>query len=242
MSPSPQRLQLRGRLTRGVAWLVGIVAASFLVFLFAGASARASLFQWFLLTPYSLFHEGKIWQLATSAVIYPDVVGFLLDGLMLFLFVPILEKWWGTKRFVTFVIATSLVGNLAAAAVGAALGQPLAAICGLTPFIYGSIVAFGVLFADQPVQLFGVMPIKGSSLALGAAALMLLRVLLEKEWVTGAGAFAAMGLAYVMTTGSFTPNLWWLKWKRWRVRKKLGVLDGGVASKSKRPDKQKWIN
>jgi membrane associated rhomboid family serine protease len=240
MSPSPQRLQLRGRLTRGVAWLVGIVAASFLVFLFAGASANASLFRWLLLTPYSLFHEGKIWQLATSAVVYPtsDVVAFLLDGLMLFLFVPILEKWWGTKRFVTFVIATSLVGNLAAAAVGAALGQPLVAIYGLTPFIYGSIVAFGVLFAQQPVQLFGVMPIKGSSLALGAAALMLLRVLLEKEWVTGAGAFTAMGLAYVMTTGSFTPNLWWLKWKRWRVRKKLGVLDGGA----KKPDKQKWIN
>jgi membrane associated rhomboid family serine protease len=241
MSPQPgNRLQLRGRLTRGAAWLVGIVATSFVVLLFAGSAMRQSIGEWLVLTPYSLFHEGQVWKLATSAVLYPpsDVVAFLIDGLMLFLFVPVLERWWGTKRFVTFVIASSIVGNLAAAAVGAALGHPTMPIYGLTPFIYGSIVAFGVLFSEQPVQLFGVMPIKGRSLALGAAALMALKVLLDRDWVHGAGAFAAMGLAYVMTTGSFTPNLWWLQWRRWRVRRKLGVVDGG----KKKADKQKWVN
>jgi membrane associated rhomboid family serine protease len=241
MSPQPgNRLQLRGRLTRGAAWLVGIVATSFVVFMFAGAAMQGRIADALVLTPYSLFHEGQVWKLATSAVIYPpkDVVTFFIDGLMLFMFVPVLERWWGTKRFVTFVIASSIVGNLAAAAVGAALGYATMPIYGLTPFIYGSIVAFGVLFSDQPVQLFGVMPIKGRSLALGAAALMALMVLLDKQWVRGGGAFAAMGLAYVMTTGSFTPNLWWLQWKRWRVRRKLGVVDGG----KKKADKQKWVN
>jgi membrane associated rhomboid family serine protease len=245
LKPSTQ-LQLRGRLTRGAAWLVGIVAVGFLVLLFGGAKTGAAFREWFFLTPYSLFHEGQVWKLATSAVLYPpsDVFGFLIDGLMLFMFVPVLERWWGTKRFVTFVIASSIVGNLAAAAVGAAIGHPEVLIFGLTPFIYGSIVAFGVLFSEQPVQLFGVMPIKGRSLALGAAALMALMVLLDKQWVRGAGAFAAMGLAYAMTTGSFTPNLWWLKWKRWRVRKKLGVVDGGLGGLGgkKKPDKQKWVN
>jgi hypothetical protein len=125
--------------------------------------------------------------------------------------------------------------------VGAALGYAQIPIYGLTPFIYGSIVAFGVLFSEQPVQLFGVMPIKGRSLALGAAALMALMVLLDKQWVRGAGAFAAMGLAYVMTSGTWTPNLWWLQWKRWRARRKLGVVDGGMSGK-KKADKQKWVN
>jgi membrane associated rhomboid family serine protease len=245
MSPSPgQRLDLRGRLTRGAAWLVGIVAAVFLVYLFGNARVKTALVDALVLSPYALFHDGHVWTLVTSAVFYPsqDVVAFLLDGLMLFLFVPVLERWWGTKRFVVFVLATSVLGNLAAAAVGAALGAPLTPIYGLTPFIYGSIVAFGVLFAEQPVQLFGVMPVKGRSLALGAAALMALMVLLERQWVRGAGAFTAMAVAYVMTSGAWTPNLWWLRWKRWRVRRKLGVVDGGQLSTRKKPDKQKWVN
>jgi membrane associated rhomboid family serine protease len=239
MSPSPSRLQLRGRLTRGAAWLVGIVAVPFLLLLFGNAAFKQSMLEWLLLTPYAAFHDFQLWKLATSAVIYPQsaALALLLDGLMLFLFVPTIERWWGTKRFITFVIATSLVGNFAAAAVGFALA-PGVPLFGLGPFIFASVVAFGVLFADQPVQLFGVMPIKGKSLAIGAVALQALMVLLEREWVRGAGAFAAMGLAYIMTSGGWTPNLWWLKLRKWRLRRKLGVLEGG----KKPPDKQKWIN
>ncbi len=239
MPPPNSRLQLRGRLTRGAGWLVGIVASLFVIYLFGGASVKAAVDHWLVLTPYSAFHDGHLWKLATSAVIYParDFFGFLIDGLMLFTFVPVLERWWGTRRFIIFVIATSLIGNLAAAMIGYAI-SPYVYIYGLTPFIYASIVAFGVLFSDQMVSFFGVVPIKGRSLAIGAAALMALMVLLDRQWVRGAGAFAAMGLAYVMTTGSFTPNLWWLRFKRWRVRRKLGVLEGG----RKKPDKQKWVN
>ncbi len=238
MSPSPgSRLQLRGRLTRGAAWLVGIVGGLFLIWLFGNQAMRDAYAAWLVLTPAAVFSEGHVWKLATTALVYPnDIVGMILDGLMLFLFVPVIERWWGTRRFITFVIATSLVGNLAAAVVGYGL-SPNAPVFGLTPFIYASIVAFGVLFADQPVSLFGVVPIKGRSLAIGAAALMALMVLLDKQWVRGAGAFAAMALAWLMATGSFTPNLWWLKFRRWRVRKKFGVIDGG-----KKPDKQKWVN
>jgi hypothetical protein len=46
-----------------------------------------------------------------------------------------------------------------------------------------------------------------------------------------------MGLAYVMCTGAWTPNLWWLKLRKWRLRRKLGVLEGG-----KKPPDKKWIN
>ena len=238
MSPSPSRLQLRGRLTPGAAWLVGILAVVFLIFLFANATLKQAVTEWLVLTPYSALHDFHLWKLFTSAVVYPSsaVLAFLLDGLMLFMFVPVIERWWGTKRFITFVVATMFVGNLAAAAVGLAVA-PNMAIFGLGPFIFASVVAFGVLFADQPVQLFGVMPIKGRSLAIGAAALMALMVLLERDWVRGAGSFAAMGLAYVMCTGAWTPNLWWLKLRKWRLRRKLGVLEGG-----KKPPDKKWIN
>jgi uncharacterized protein len=240
MSPSSgSRIQLRGRLTRGAAWLVGIVAALFLLYLFGNQALKNAMDEWLVLRANSLFQHGRVWTLATSALLYQhDFFAFLIDGLMLFLFVPVLERWWGTRRFVIFVIATSLVGNVAAVLVAAAL-SPEYPIHGLTPFIYASIVAFGVLYSEQPVQLFGVMPIKGRALAIGAAALMALMTVLERLWVRGAGAFAAMGLAYFMTSGGFTPNLWWLKFRRWRIRKKLGVLEGGRA---KGPDKQKWVN
>ena len=230
-------MRLRGRLTRGAAWLVWSVAGFFLLWLFGNAAIKKIYADYLVLTPHSAFQQGHLWELVTASLIYPgNIVSLLIDGLMLFLFVPVLERWWGTRRFMTFAIATSVVGNLAAAMLGWVIAPDLP-IFGLGPFIYSSIIAFGVLFADHPVSLFGVVPIKGRSLAIGAAALMALMVLLDRKWVMGAGAFAAMGLAYVMTTGTFTPNLWWLKLRKWRLRKKFGVIEGG-----KKADKQKWVN
>jgi membrane associated rhomboid family serine protease len=238
MPPPGNRLSIQRRLTRGARWLLIASVATFLVFLFAGASLKAELVRWLVLTPGSLA-EGHLWKLVTAPVIYPDraVIELVMHGFLLWMFVPALERWWGTTRFLKFVAATAIAGHLASALVGLALGYTAVPLYGLDPFVWGSIVAFGVLFARHQVSLFLAVQVTGRQLAIGAVALQLLLVLIERRWVSGAGSFAAMGLAWLMTSGNFTPNLWLLKFRRWRVRRKLGVLDGG-----NKPDKQKWVN
>jgi membrane associated rhomboid family serine protease len=230
-----QRLQLRGRLTPAVKWLMIVVGALALVGLFGGPPVQEAFGQYLVLTPEAVT-RGEIWKIVTTTFVNPDAIALIFDLLMLWLFVPVLERWWGTKRFVTFFAATTIVGNVASVVVGLATGHH-AVIAGLFAFAYASIAAFGVLFAHHPVALFGVIQMKGRTLAIGALVLILFVTLLEGAWVRGAGALAAMGLAWIMTSGGWTPNLWWLKLRRWYLKRRYKVLDGG-----KRPEEKRWIN
>ncbi|HTM19503.1 MAG TPA: hypothetical protein VL172_03315, partial [Kofleriaceae bacterium] len=142
--------------------------------------------------------------------------------------------WWGTRRFLLFALYTSLAATIVGTGVGALLGG-LWVISGLDPFIYGAIVAFGVLYAREPVQFFGVLPMSGRQLMWGIIAFTALFVLLGQQWALAAAYAASMGLSYVMTSGKWTPKLAWLRWKQRRARSRLKVVRGGDEPK-------RWIN
>ncbi|MBI4511105.1 MAG: rhomboid family intramembrane serine protease [Deltaproteobacteria bacterium] len=223
------------RLSPAAAWLVGLELGFFLLYAFAGDTSRQRLEDWIGLTPRALL-GGHLWKLFTTTLLTTRPLSLFFDILMLWMFVPVLEHFWGTRRFVVFVIATSFVGNLVSALVGVAV-NPAARIQGLSPFIYASIAAYGVVFARQPVQFFGVFPMRGRTLAIGMAIFLFAFILMERNWVDGSGFFAAMGLAWVMTSGIFQPNVWWLRFRRWRIRRKYTVIDGGASRERKR-----WMN
>lgn len=216
--------------------MMGLEIAAFLFLTFASEPTQARILAWLALTPESLV-RGHVWKLVTTSLLAEGGVAFFFDLLMLWLFIPTLEQWYGPKRFLAFALATTVTGNLASALVGLALA-PSFPVLGLSPFIYASIAAYGVLFGSQPVQFFGVIPMKARTLAIGVAVVVALFVLLDRQWVDGAGFFAAMGLAWVLTSGVVTPNLWWLRLRRWRLRRRYQVLDGGQSGLKKK----RWMN
>jgi membrane associated rhomboid family serine protease len=238
VSSGGRRFSFGPGLTRAVAWIIGIEVGAFLLYLFVTKSTRAALEYWGVLTPGSLL-DGHVWKLATTLLFHRNGLEFFFDMLMLWLFVPVLEQYWGSRRFLWFLGVTSIVGNLVASGVGLLIGDHMQPIAGLSSFVYASIAAYGTAFANQPVQLFGIVPIKGKWLAWGTLAFVSLFVLLEQRWTTGAGHYAAMATAWAMTSGVWTPNIWWLKFRRWRVRRKYQVIDGGARD---RESKQRWMN
>jgi membrane associated rhomboid family serine protease len=225
-------------LGQGAGWLLGFEVGFYLLFLFSGPRAQEGLLSWLALTPDSVFGSFHVWKVVTTTFVNTAFLAVLLDALMLIFFVPVLEEFWGTRRFVKFFLATSVTGNVASALVGLVL-SPEVAIYGLSPFLLASVAAFGVVFAKQPVQLWGVVPLKGKAVAIGTAVVLALYVLFNGAWVDGAGYVSAMGLAWALTMGAFTPNLWWLKWRRYRMRRRYHVLDGGA---DKDQPKKRWMN
>ncbi len=232
-------------------WILAISVGAFLLYLFSGTAAQAQIADWLVLTPRSLV-RGHLWKLVTTSILSlnpngtPNALAVFFDVLMLWLFVPVLEREWGTRRFVWFAVATSLVGNVVSALVGLALA-PATPITGLSPFIFASIAGFGTAFAEQPVQFFGVLPMRGKTFALGILAFLVLSVAMNGEWVQGAGYLAAMALAWGFAGGRITPSLWLLRWRRGRLRKKLSVMDGGTrpsppSPTGRPPKKQEWLN
>jgi membrane associated rhomboid family serine protease len=235
-SPVRQRLQLGGRLTPVCKWLIGITVASFLVFTFAGKAMQAQIARWLVLTPGSIL-DGEVWKLATTVLFPESPFAFLFDILILWMFMPFLERAWGGRRLLVLGGAATLVAYAVSVVVGIALGGPALAapIAGLTPFIYAAIVGYGVDYANQPLSFFGVIPMKGKTLAIGMSVLIVVVTLANRSWVQGSGHIAAMVTAFLMTSRSFTPRLWLLRWRHARLRRRFKVLGGGAPPK-------KWIN
>jgi membrane associated rhomboid family serine protease len=223
------------RITRGALWLLIVEVGFSLVFLLLDEATRYEMAKWMMATSTGVWSEGKVWTLVTSPLLQPEVIALFFHALILWMFVPTLERWWGTRRFLKFALYTSLAGTIAGTAAGALIGGNWA-LSGLDPFIFASIVAFGVLYARQPVQFFGVLPMTGRQLMWGIIAFSALFVILGEQWALAAAYAASMGLAYVMTSGKWTPKLAWLKWKQRRARRRLKVVRGGDD------EPKRWIN
>jgi membrane associated rhomboid family serine protease len=189
---------------------------------------------------------GRVWTLATSALLETNFVGLLLHGLMLFLLIPTLERFWGTARFLRFAAITSLLGTLAGTALGLAIGSETG-ILGLTPFIYGAVVAFGIIYARSPVQIFGVLPLTGRQMMYGFIGFQVLSVVLQAQWAHGAALAAAMGGAALMTSKSWNPGLAWKRWRIARARAHLSMVPpprppGPPPGRGRGKNDEKWLN
>lgn len=236
--------------------VVGLEIGLSLVWLLADPPTRATLSRYLAATPENVFEHYRVWTLATGVFLETRFISLLLHGLVMWMFVPSLERFWGTARFYRFFAVTSLVGTLAGTSMGLLTGPP-AEITGLDPFIYAAIVAFGIVYARQPVQFFGVLPLTGRQLMYGFIGFLVLFVGLQQLWAPGTAFAAAMIAAAVMTSKRWSPGLAWRRWWIARARAKLSVLEGGIkagrpekpaSATSSRPkpkapgDDSKWLN
>lgn len=238
-----------GGITRGALYLLFALAGCSLVFLVSTEAAQAELASWLIATDQSVWGGYRFWQLVTSPLIETNLISLLFEGLMLWMFLPALERWWGAKRFLIFAAYTSIpavaVGTLVGFLVGgdalvkvggvAVAGTP---VNGLDPFIFAGIAAYGVLFSKRKVQFFGVLPMTGKQLAIGISLFTLAFILIGQAWADGAAMATAMLIAVGVTSGKLAPKLWWLKWKQKRIRRHLKVVPDASKTKSKK----KYLN
>jgi membrane associated rhomboid family serine protease len=101
--------------TRAVKWLVvATVAVSILVPL--SGQFGAEIERLLAFTPEGL-REWRIWTLATYTLLNPDPFMLIFAGLGLWMMGGSLEAMWGTRRFLTFYFASSILAALATALV-----------------------------------------------------------------------------------------------------------------------------
>ena len=244
-----QRVQIdreQLRITRGAAILLFVEVGFTLVFHLVDKDVQARWAPWVVPSASTVWEHLRFWTVITGPFLEPDLLSLLLQGLMLWLFVPALERWWGTPRFLRFAAYTAIPAALVGTFFGEWVFGRDVPMLGLDAFIWASVVAFGIIYARQPVQFFGVMPITGRQLMYGTLAFVTLFVVLQGAWEQGAGYATAIGLAVVLTNQRWNPRLAWLRWKKTRERAHLSVLVGGKAGAAKgakakkKPDQ--WLN
>lgn len=227
------------RITRGalvVAVLQLVLSSAWLLFL--DMPTRAKLAPWVIASPSTVFEQGHVWTLLTSPLFELDFIALIMTMLVLWMFVPTLEKFWGTSRFYRFVAVTSIAGSLAGVLMGLATGRDVP-IFGLSPFVYSSIVAFGILYARQPVEFSFYIKMTGRQLMFGFMAFLVLWVGIQGKWEQGASFAAAMIAAAVMTSKRWSPGLALRRWRIARARARLSVIDGGALKTPPPPLKKK---
>jgi membrane associated rhomboid family serine protease len=221
------------RITKVCLGLLCALLGLSLVFAMSEKPAQARMAEWLVPTPDAVWRQGKVWTLVTGPFLELHIISLLFEGLMIWMLLPALERWWGPRRFGLFVAATALGGTLAASLVGLALGD-VGATTGLNPTLFGGAIAFGVLYARQPVQIFGVLPMTGRQLMFGVIGVTALFVLLGQEWQEGAAMGTAMLIAAGLASGRLDPIASWRRWRYAKARAHLSVMPPEISTIPKR--------
>jgi membrane associated rhomboid family serine protease len=246
--PRPGKALVGAMLAVFVTWLF------FALFLNWGAIGR-DLFD--ALVGSDAIFDGQVWRLVTAPLIHHPsgngATSHMLSTVMglYFLGAP-LERSWGGRRFVLFLLASGALGALLQAIVGV-LVPPLHRFV-----FYGGLgvvdavaVAWALSFRDQQVRLFFVLPVTGRGLLWFVVGLnVLYAIAFEQKHEGIVTPFGGMLAGWLGSDGSPLRRLYLrLRFRRLQaqseslrglrtssrdVRPKLRVVEGGAGKRDKR--------
>ncbi|MEM6460252.1 MAG: rhomboid family intramembrane serine protease [Planctomycetota bacterium] len=121
----------------------------------------------------------QVWRLFTYQFVHADFFHILFNMIGLFFFGPLMESWWGSRRFLAFYLLCGASGAVVASLLGALPGlgvfPPGAKLVGASGAVFGILAGCATLFPHQRVQLlFPPIPMSMRTMALvflGIAAL-----------------------------------------------------------------------
>lgn len=161
--------QLNFSISPTVKWLIIVNVAVWLglqIFLEYFMSVPVS--KWFALYPAKVLLEFQVWQLFTYMFLHTyQVTHILFNMLMLWFLGTELENRWGKKFFITYYLISG-----AGAAFFYCLGtwiyflvkgdstSLVIPVMGASGAIFGLLLAYGILFGERMIYIFGAFPMK----------------------------------------------------------------------------------
>lgn len=217
-----------GRLPPGIRWLL---VANGVVFLLqsvldlsggrspfsAHTPAWEGLIDWLGLSPADAILGFRLWQPVTYLFLHGDLFHVGFNMLLLWMFGTHLERQWGTRLFLRYYF---LCG------VGAALFTCVFAFgsttIGASGAIFGLLLAYGYLWPDRLILIWGIIPLKARTMVWLFGGLQLYYLVFGRG--QGGIAYAAhlggmvVGYLYLRRAWRLGPLLTELKWKLRRRR------------------------
>ena len=162
-----------------------------------------------VLDPLAALVHLELWQLVTYQLLHDprDPLHLVFNMLVLYSFGGLFERRWGTRELLRFLVVSGAGAGLAGAVAGLAVpslfGGPIVGVSGALAAL---IMAFGLIFPEQRVQVWFVASVPAKQLVWALAALDLI------FFLTGARiAVAVHAGGYLM--GWLLVTGWW-RWSR----------------------------
>lgn len=143
-------------------WVKRIIIACTAIFLLELVVRRvfgvslAWVDEWFALIPVFVM-KGEIWQLVTYSLLHANFSHLFFNMLTLWFIGAYLERDWGSRRFIecyTFCVVGAALVTIAVSYTHFLGMNEHAGTVGASGGIFGLLMAFGILYADQEMFLF----------------------------------------------------------------------------------------
>lgn len=150
------------------------------------------------------------WQPITYMLLHANFEHLFFNMFALWMFGYVLENFWGTRRFVAYYLLCGVGAGVFSLLVALLSGSGAPSV-GASGAVYGILLAFGMMFPNERIYLYFLMPIKAKWFVIGYAAIELFQgIFLTND---GVAHFAHLG---GMVVGLLL-ILWWRKhpFSRW---------------------------
>lgn len=206
-------------ITPVVKWLLIINVAVFLVS-FLITPVGKFFFYWFSVYPATLGMSLQFWRLITYQFLH-STSGFghiFWNMLILFFFGPMLERLWGSRKFLVFYLVCGAAGGVLYPLLALAGWLRVAPLIGASGAILGMLAAGAILFPNMRVLVMFIFPVRLRIVAVILALVSILTLLRPEQFENAGGEAAhlagmAAGVIYVFSQG-------------WRERFKLKIQSG----------------
>lgn len=141
--------------------------------------------QWLALTPRLVVEHLYLWQVVTYMFLHGSFWHLFFNLIVLYFIGNMVESAWGARRFTRYYLVCGIGGGLLHM-----LMQFDASVIGASGAIFGLYLAAAMLFPDNTVYLYFLIPVKVKYFVMGLAVLQLANGIAGP---TGVAYFAHMG-------------------------------------------------
>jgi membrane associated rhomboid family serine protease len=230
----------------GVKWLLISNTVIFVVTYLCPFQLQQDILVWLALSAVAAVKNLFVWQLVTYMFLHStaDIKHLLFNMLTLWMFGVQLERDWGTRRFLKYYFYCGIAAGVCVLIVNMAMGNWGIPTLGASGAIFGVLVAYGVMYPDQNVLMYFLVPIKAKYLVMIFVAIELLLTFGPNTSVSTVAHLggAAFGFAYLKWRLWRLPRLMpdigveYRQWKLRRAKKKFQTF------MKKRDDRGPWVN
>ena len=119
------------------------------------------------LVPYLVLNDLYLWQLFTYLFLHGSFFHLLLNMLMLWMFGGELCKLWGERFFLKYYMITGIGAGLCVTLMSCIFPSNFyIPTVGASGAIFGLFLAYGIIFKDRYLYIFGLLPVKARKLVL----------------------------------------------------------------------------
>ncbi|MHC4070396.1 MAG: rhomboid family intramembrane serine protease, partial [Planctomycetota bacterium] len=151
------------------------------------------IFFWFSVFPTTVGMSLQLWRQITYQFLHAGPWHIAINMLVLYFFGPMLERHWGSRKFLTFYLVCGAMGGLLYPFLVHVGWLGAAPLVGASGSILGMLAAGGILFPNMMVYVWGVIPLKLRTLAIILAAISIVTLLRPDQFKNAGGQAAHLG-------------------------------------------------